>query len=193
MQKFISALIFLALLFPVAAHAAKAHPARKAPVKTEKKETAPAGSSADNPVLIKAFGDWKAYYFTDQGAKVCFMSSPPEKQEGKFKKRGDVLFFITHWAADKTKNVISVSAGYAYKDESTATVTVDDHDFTLATVGETAWARDSGTDTAIAEAIRKGSSLSVTGTSKHGTKTKDTYSLKGSSAAYEAITKTCGF
>lgn len=152
--------------------------------------------SSDAPFSLGDFGTWKAYYFIDQdtGGKVCFMSSSPEKEEGAYNKnnRGKVLFFVTHWAGEKTSNVVSVSAGYPYKEGSEATVSIDGRDFTLATVNETAWVRDSSTDDTVTAALRKGSTLIIKGVSKRGTATTDTYNLKGSAQAYTAITKACG-
>ena len=148
--------------------------------------------AANDPKLIANYGDWNAYSFLDNGSKVCFMSSQPQKQEGKFTKRGEVFMFVTHWPAEKTRNVVSISTGYPYKENSSASVTVDGKDFPMFTQGEMAWTRDQATDDAIAGALQTGSSLTVKGTSKRGTETVDTYGLKGSAEAYKAISKECG-
>lgn len=155
-----------------------------------------AGSAAEAkelPQFLGAFGDWKAFTYTEGKDKVCFMSSAPKKQEGKFSKRGDVLLFVTHWQSDKAKNVVSLAMGYSFKEKTTAKVTANGNSFEMIPEGEEAWTRDQATDDAMTEAIRKGSSLVVKGTSKRGTATKDTYSLKGSADAYDVITKECGF
>lgn len=151
-----------------------------------------AAAFAADPVELGQHGAWKALTFEEDGrGKVCFMTSKPEKQEGKFTKRGDVAVFITHWAADGTRDVVSVSIGYPFKSGSKLTVTVDGRDYAMATDGEMAWAADSATDKAITDAIRKGSKMAVKGTSQRGTLTTDTYSLKGTGDAYAAITKAC--
>lgn len=149
--------------------------------------------AGEKPREIGTFGAWKTYVFSDQGGKVCFMSSQPTKQEGKFTKRGEVFFFVTHWATEKTKNVISISAGYPYKAGSQTEVAVDGKKFSLFTEGETAWAQDQAMDDDISAAVQKGSKIVVKGTSARGTETTDTYSLKGSADAYKSITKECGF
>jgi Invasion associated locus B (IalB) protein len=147
--------------------------------------------AVNDPVLIGTYGAWKAYSFDDAGGKVCFMSSAPIKSEGKYKKRGEVMFFITHWAAEKTANVVSFSSGYGYKSGGTAVVEIDSDRFDLATEGETAWAKAPETDAQIATALRHGKSMAVAGSSKRGTTTRDVFDLKGSSAAYKAIGKAC--
>ncbi len=64
--------------------------------------------------------------------------------------------------------------------------------FKLFTQNETAWAPDSATDNRLVAAIRGGSQMVVNGTSAQGTATTDTFGLKGSTAAYTAISKECG-
>ena len=64
--------------------------------------------------------------------------------------------------------------------------------FTLFTQNDMAWAVDDKTDRDIAKAIRGGSKMVVKGTSSRGTKTTDTFSLRGSSAAHDAISRECG-
>jgi invasion protein IalB len=151
----------------------------------------PALAGDDAPKLIGSHGAWKVYSFLDNNEKICFMSSQPQKQKGKFKKRGEVFFFVTRWSDEKDKNVVSISNGYSFKLDSPVTVKVGDKTFKLFTQGETAWTKDQSMDDAIAEALKKGSTLAVKGTSDRGTETTDTYSLKGSGAAYRAITKAC--
>jgi hypothetical protein len=148
--------------------------------------------AGDAPALISTHDAWKAYYFMDKSEKVCFMSNQPRKQEGKFKKRGEVFFFITHWSGDKDKNVVSLSNGYGFKPESQATVKVDGKTYKLFTQGEMAWTKDQPTDDAMTDSIQKGSSMVVKGVSQYGTETTDTYSLKGSAAAFKAVVKECG-
>lgn len=153
---------------------------------------AAAPAFAADPVELGSYGVWKALTFEDNGGKVCFMTAKPEKQEGKFTKRGDVAFFITHWAKEGTRDVVSVSIGYPFRGGSNLSVTVDGNDYKMATDGEMAWAVDSATDKAISTAVRKGSKMVIKGTSSRGTLTTDTYSLKGSGDAYNKISAACG-
>ena len=54
-----------------------------------------------------------------------------------------------------------------------------------------AWTKDSATDKDMTASLKRGSDVVVEGVSKFGTKTKDTYSLKGSSDAYLAMVNAC--
>ena len=147
---------------------------------------------AQSPTLIGNFGDWAAYKFTENDKKVCYMVSQPKKAEGNYTKRGDVFALVTHRPGEKTKNVFSYVTGYTYKDGSDVTVEVNNNKFTLFTQKDMAWTPDQATDNKIAESIRKGAKMVVKGTSSRGTKTTDTFSLKGSGGAHDAINKACG-
>jgi len=149
---------------------------------------------AKDPVSLGTFGAWTAYTFDDGGGKVCFMSSQPIKQEASVQgaKRGAAFMFVTHWAVEKTKNVISISVGYTLRENGSVTLAVDGSNFTLFTQGEMAWTRDQTTDDAISAALAQGSNVTVKGTSWRGTHTTDTYSLQGSADAYRAISQECG-
>ena len=142
---------------------------------------------------LGTFGDWTAYVENEGGQILCFMLSEPKKSEGKYTKRGDPYFLVSHRPAENRKNEISIIAGYGYKPGSDATLTVDAKTtFKLFTDGDSAWARDSKGDSAIANAMRRGNKMVVKGSSARGTLTTDTYSLTGVSAAFKAINKACG-
>lgn len=153
----------------------------------------PVAAFASDPVKIGTYGKWEAYEFEEPGGgKVCYMMAKPDKDEGKYAKRGEIVALITHRPAEGTKNVFSYMAGYSYKKGADVNLTVDGRKFTLFTQNDMAWAADAAADTALAAAIQKGSKMTVSGISSKGTETKDTFSLKGSTKAYEEITKACG-
>lgn len=149
-------------------------------------------ANPSGPRLSSKHGDWAVYVYEDNGHKVCFMTSQPTKSAGNYTKRGEIHAFITHWTEDGSKNVFNIIAGYPIKTGSTVTVTIDGKKFSLPTVkGETAWAADQATDNALADALQRGSSMVVKGTSQRGTLTTDTYSLRGTTAAYKALGSAC--
>ncbi len=141
--------------------------------------------------LLGVHGDWSAYTFMEDGNRVCYMASQPVKAEGNYTSRGDVFALIAHRPAENTKNVFSYITGYTYKPGSDVTVTIGNKKFTLFTQDDTAWTPDSETDEELTEAIRQGSRMIVKGTSSRGTLTTDTFSLKGSGAAYKQISQKC--
>jgi hypothetical protein len=147
---------------------------------------------AIKPRLIGTFDDWRAYEFIENGNKVCYMAAQEKTQVGNYTSRGEIYALITHRPAEKTRDVFSYISGYPYKPGSEVTIRVNGATHKLFTQDETAWAADAAADKSLVRGIRKGSEMVVKGTSKRGTLTTDTFSLKGSGNAYKAITKECG-
>lgn len=136
-------------------------------------------------------GAWIAYTYQENGQPVCYMTSAPTKSEGDYTRRGDVQMLVTHRPARKAFDVISVVAGYEYKRDADVTFSVGSTRFQLFTNGDRAWTRDGKTDVTLTQAMIKGSTATVSGTSSRGTVTTDTFSLSGFTAAHEAISAAC--
>ena len=147
--------------------------------------------SAQEVKVLGTFGKWVAQIYKENGQPVCFMSVKPEKSEGNYKARGDVMFMITHRPAERAFDVISVVAGYQYLPDSDAIVTANGKRFNLFTNGERAWARDTQTDKAVVQLLMKAKSLTVKGTSSRNNITTDTFPLAGFVAAHKSISDSC--
>jgi invasion protein IalB len=137
-------------------------------------------------------GEWSAFKTTEGSSSVCYAGSEPQKDEGDYTNRGDIYVLVTHRPAIKELDVVSIEAGYEYQKDSDATVKIGGNKFSLFTTKGNAWARDSDTDRKLVKAMKNGSVMVITGASWRGTKTKDTYSLAGFTAAYNAARKACG-
>jgi invasion protein IalB len=144
------------------------------------------------PSEIGEYGDWTAYSYKEGKNTVCYMASTPKKDEGNYKQRGDIYAIVTHRPADKSYNVVNFVAGYNYKANSKVVVKIGATAFNnLFANGDSAWAPDTATDKKLVEAMKRGDRMTVEGESFRGTKTKDTYSLRGFSGAYKAISAKC--
>ena len=143
--------------------------------------------------VLGSFDNWSAYSFNDGTDHVCYMASSPTKSQGKYSRRDDVFLIVTHRPDAKSFDVVNVVAGYTYKSTSKPQITIDKNKaIELKRHENTAWTKDSATDAKLVAEMKKGSNAVVLGTSARGTKTTDTFSLKGFSKAYEAINKACG-
>ncbi len=149
-----------------------------------------AQSDAD-PKPLGAFDDWQAVTFDEGGNTGCYITSKPTKEEGDYSQRGRVYVLVTHRPKDGSFDVVSVVAGYTYKEGSGVTLTIDQTDFPLFTHADSAWAPDTETDRQLVAAMKGGNSMVVRGTSTRGTETTDTYSLTGFTRAYNAIAEAC--
>ncbi|WP_207762369.1 invasion associated locus B family protein [Niveispirillum lacus] len=152
---------------------------------------APDSLAAAEPRLIGVFRDWNAFRLDEASGPVCWMVSRPKKMEGDFTRRGDVFLMITHRPAERSFDVVNFIAGYPFADHAEVTVQVGKQSFKLFSKDEQAWARDENTDRAIAQALPLSSTLVVRGTSLRGSRTTDTFSLAGSTGAYQAIGDAC--
>jgi Invasion associated locus B (IalB) protein len=143
------------------------------------------------PKKLGTFKDWSAHLLREKRGKVCYLYAEPKSQKGKYKRRGATFVQLAHRPAEKIRNEFSITAGYSYKKNSQVTVAIGKRRYKLFTVGDGAWARDRKTDLALVKAMKGGAKMVVSGTSQRGTRTVDTYSLLGFTAAYRAIERAC--
>lgn len=141
---------------------------------------------------FKSHGDWAVYDQKENGNIVCVMSSEPIKSAGKYTKRGQIYLIIAHRPSEQRYNELSFQAGYTFKKASAVAVTIDGKNkFSLLGNQGHAWTIDVETDEKMIKAMRAGSTLVIKGISSRGTKTTDTFSLSGFTAAIKSINKTC--
>jgi len=157
---------------------------------------AAAPASADTATQLGAFQDWSAYTRGNGDAKVCYALAKPRTTEPAKVKRDPSYFLINDWPGRKAKGEPEVVPGYQYKDGSTVVVQVGADKFSFFTKNEDnaggAWALNTSDEAKLIAAMRNGAQAVVTGTSKRGTLTRDTYSLGGISDAVDKIHAACG-
>jgi len=146
---------------------------------------------AQNPKPIGSFANWQALTFQENGKSGCYTIAEPIRKEGAYNTRGRVYTLVTHRPADKKLNVITIIAGYDYKEGSDVSLEVGGEKFSLFTQSGMAWASDED-DEKIVDAMKRGSDMVIHGVSLKGTETTDTYSLIGFTKAYNAIGQACG-
>jgi invasion protein IalB len=153
---------------------------------------ATAAQAANQPQLLGEYGDWTAWTYNDRGNVICYMASSPKKDEGKYTKRGDIYTVVTHRPAEKTYDEVSIVAGYVYNPKATLTIKIGNETFrNTFTDGDKGWMVNNAEDQKIVKAMKRGERMIVDGQSSRGTATKDTYSLKGFTSAYQAISAKC--
>jgi invasion associated locus B (IalB) protein len=150
------------------------------------------GAWAQKAQFVGSFQDWESYAGSEGKSKVCYAVTQPSKKEGQVAKRGEVYLFVTQRPGDNQRDVVNVKAGYAYKPSSTVNAAIGNQNFGMYVKDDTAWNRTAEDDKSMVRAMIKGASVTVRGTPASGGGTTDTYSLKGFTAAYQAINKACG-
>jgi invasion protein IalB len=166
-----------------------------APAKPAKPAAQPKPKSdpTEQAVLLGQFGDWGAYSASPGGKKICFTLAKPATSvtEPAGRKRDPSYAFVSTRPAEKVKNEVSVIVGYPQKPGSDASATIGSASYVMYTQNDGAWVKNAAEEAQMVDAMRKGPDLVVKSTSAHGTKTTDTYSLKGIAEALEKVAAEC--
>ena len=180
-QKFWQSPLIASLAAVACATAAQAQTAAKKPNPTEQ------------AVLLGQFGDWGAYTATPGGKKVCFALSKPTSAttDPANRPRDPGYAFVSTRPSEKVKNEVSVIVGYPQKANHDATATIGSATYVMYTQNDGAWVKNAAEEAQMVEAMRKGADLVVKSESGRGTKTTDTYSLKGLGQALDKVAEEC--
>ena len=148
-------------------------------------------SKSGRQTFLGEYGAWYAYELMEDGQRICYIVSKPTRSRGKYKKRGDIVVFITHRPKAREKDLVNFQAGYTYKRGAKVTARIGKKTFKLITEGNRAWSRNAGEDKVLVAAMIRGSTLVLKGKSKSNINTTDTYSLKGFTRARKRINRAC--
>ena len=149
---------------------------------------------------VETIKDWRV--FVAGNPKECWaMSEPKEKintRDGQIVnvKRGDVQLFINFLPSARAHGQLSFTGGYPFAEGSKVSLKVmrnsgDGINYALFTQDEWAWAPKDEDDKKIINAMKKGAKAVLTAKSSRGTKTQDTFSLMGFTAAIADAEKRC--
>lgn len=152
-----------------------------------------AAQAQESTNVVATMTDWSV--FTEESPKECWGVSKPKEtvntRDGQpvQVRRGDILLFVTFRPGKPGE--ISFSGGYPFASGSTVKVDVDGNSFDLFTDGEWAWPGAAEDDAALLAALKKGATAVISAKSGKGTQTKDTFSLRGFTAAMTEAEKRC--
>ena len=157
-----------------------------------------AGAQEESTNRVAAVTDWSV--FVESDPTECWGVSAPTEQRNtdvetgqvKAVRRGDALLFVAYRPAQNVSGEVSYTGGYAFAPNSTAVATISGRRFELFTQGEYAWPASPEDDAAIIAAMRSGADAVVVARSARGTRTEDTFSLLGFTAALEEASSRCG-
>ena len=152
-----------------------------------------AAAGQTQPNLLGQYGDWGAYSASPGGRKICFALAKPKtsKTEPVGRTRDQSYMFVSSRPAENVKNEVSVIIGYPFKTSSDATAEIGSTKFAMYTQNDGAWIKNVTEEARMVDAMRKGSDLTVKGTSGRGTQSTDQYSLKGLAQALDKVEQEC--
>jgi Invasion associated locus B (IalB) protein len=173
---------------PKAAAKPKPAPAAAAP----EAPAAPAVGGVQ-PTLLGTFGDWGAYTASPSGKKVCFALAKPANSQTTppGRPRDPAFLFVSSRPAEKVKDEVSIIIGYGFKPNSDATLETGGATYAMYTQSDGAWVKNAAEETRLVDAMRKGTDVTIKGTSARGTATSDVFSLKGLAQALDKVGQEC--
>lgn len=144
---------------------------------------------------VDAKTDWSV--FVESNPTECWVVSAPKKSVNTRKgrvvavNRGEVLMFVSFRPGSNVKGEVSFTGGYPFKDGSTVNLKIGSSSYEMFVDGDWAWPASPADDRKITTSMKRGASAIISGASSRGTKTKDTFSLLGFTAALEEAQKRC--
>ena len=136
--------------------------------------------------------------FEEASPRECWTTSSPvvtlNTRGGKpvSVRRSDILLMAFFRPSAGANGQVGFTGGYPFAEGSVVKITVDGKEFELFTQGEWSWPTSTEIDAKIIEAFKRGNDAVVTARSSRGTRTKDTFSLIGFTAAFEEARRRCG-
>lgn len=145
---------------------------------------------------VAAKTDWSV--FVEDNPTECWGVSTPKEtvnsRDGRVVavNRGQTLLMVFYRPSAGAKGQVAFTGGYPFASGSTVTMNISGASYELFTEGEWAWPATTDDDTKIITSMKRGANAVLSGRSGRGTKTKDTFSLLGFTAALEDAAKRCG-
>jgi hypothetical protein len=147
------------------------------------------------PKAVGSYRDWSVYASGTGRDAVCYALAQPKASSPTNVKRDPIFFLVSSWPKRNVTNEPSIVPGYPYKDASKVRVQVGSDSFEFFTKNDGtdggAWLESPDEEKRLVEAMKRGQSMIVTGTSTRGTLTRDEYSLAGLTAALDTVKSNC--
>ena len=144
---------------------------------------------------VDAMTDWSVFEGNDP--RECWAVSTYKEsvntKEGRVVAvtRGEILLMVFFRPGNDVQGQVAFTGGYPFADGSTVNVNVGGTEFELFTEGEWAWPPSPQDDARLVTAFKRGADAVVTARSSRGTRTEDTFSLLGFTAAVEEAQRRC--
>jgi hypothetical protein len=172
-------LLLICLLFT-------AGPALAAETKSARPASRPA-SGTNTPKAIGKFEDWQAATHVEAGQTVCYAFTRAQSSTPAMTGRTDVILTVTE-RPPAGHDAVAISAGFTYAPGAAVAAQADTTSLEFYTAQRSAFARDGKAAVAAFQKARQ--VLARSPNPKGGTVT-DQFSLRGFTAAYNAINKAC--
>ena len=160
--------------------------------------TAGASAQATSENQVNAITDWSVFEHKEGDTHECWAVATAKESVNTrggqvvAVRRSDILLMVTYVPSQSVAGQVGFTGGYPFAGGSTVEIAIADQQYVLITDGEWAWTASEGDDAKLVTAMKRGADATLTARSSRGTITKDTFSLRGFTAAVEDAEKRCG-
>ena len=147
---------------------------------------APAANAFD---YVAGYKDWAVYKDTVNGEPVCYATTRATDKAPKSSEHGDVIFFVTYFRSSRLPQN-SLRVNYKFREDLPAKAVVSNRSWKLYSVANEIFANNED-ETAISDALKRGSELKVEAMSERNTEVAYHFSLSGSSNAIDKAQALC--
>ena len=147
--------------------------------------------AAGTMTRVDSYGDWTLLTDSQSPHLFCFVTSEPKTSDPKEASRQAPRAFVSAWPKDGIKGEVSFRMGFRIRKNSEGTATVSPSGFRLFGANDRAFVTDSTKELKLLEAMRKGSTMSVSISPERGANVTDTYSLNGVGIALQKLQEMC--
>jgi hypothetical protein len=148
-------------------------------------------AQSGKPLLLGQFGDWGAYVGIENGQKVCFAISQPQRMESEPTQPRGQTYATFSMRPTQVGGELSIVMDYSFNSNLEATAQIGNEAFALYTKDNSAWIKNHSESARMIESLRRQPILLVKGASAGGVRTTDHYSLKGFEQAALRAAKAC--
>jgi hypothetical protein len=139
---------------------------------------------------IGRFNDWRVYTQGEGRQMICFATVEASDKAPKSTEHGEVVFYVTAWKSGAASNQPSLRVGYDLRSDIAPAAVIGRERFAMYAAGSEAFVKDNR-DSALVEALKKGSELRVEAASVKDARTAYHFSLKGSREAIDKARSLC--
>jgi invasion protein IalB len=153
--------------------------------------TAAGAAAAQTPDLVSRHERWTVYTLAQEGDVVCYASTPPEDSAPLNADHGEVAFIVATWKSGAAREQPMLSVGYALRGGAPTSARVGSDRYPMFTDGTEAFVQADEDQPRLVRAMKRGYTMRLETVSAEGTQTTYEFSLRGVTAALDAVAGAC--
>jgi invasion protein IalB len=146
---------------------------------------------AQTPEVVSRHERWTVYTLNQEGDSVCYASTPPEDSAPLNADHGEVAFIVATWRSGAAREQPMLSVGYTLRVGAPTSARVGSDRYPMFTDGTEAFVQADEDQPRLVRAMKRGYTMRLETVSSEGTQTTYEFSLRGVTAALDAVTAAC--